>query len=100
MHPLIQFLHSSDILNSIRAPVGSKAEEQLRRRSTHQLVPNQQAWGITHDRSSSSGEPLDLAILDEELGEVLEVSNQIPSSLFIDTPNLRSVFRIEWRKRE
>jgi len=29
---------------------------------------------MTHDRSSSSGEPLDLAILDEEFGEVLRVS--------------------------
>ena len=35
---------------------------------------------MTHDRSSSSGEPLDLAILDEELGEVLEVSCYIAMS--------------------
>jgi hypothetical protein len=37
---------------------------------------------LTHDRSSSSGEPLDLAILDEELGEVLRVSNPNPMSPF------------------
>jgi hypothetical protein len=40
---------------------------------------------VTHDRGSSSREPLDLAILDEELGEVLLVSYHVPTSLSIDT---------------
>jgi len=37
---------------------------------------------MTHDRSSSSGEPFDLAILDEELGEVLEVSCHVDAPRF------------------
>jgi hypothetical protein len=44
---------------------------------------------LTHDRSSSSGEPLDLAILDEELGEVLRVSN-LPMSPFYNMLNFES----------
>ena len=39
---------------------------------------------MTYDRSSSSGEPLDLAVLDEEFGEVLRVSYHVD----VDVPNL------------
>jgi hypothetical protein len=53
---------------------------------------------MTHDRSSSSGEPLDLAILDEELGEVLRVSN-LPMSPFYNMLNSKSSEQRDQGKR-